>query len=119
MRRGARFLFEADVTGIVHSGHIITVHWRSPDRASSEESLQVDAVVVCAGVASRHFAAMLGDRLNIYPVKGYSISVHLDDAKSQAAAPMVSLLDDQTKIVTSRFGSDRLRVAGTAEFNGE
>ena len=62
---------------------------------------------------------MLGDRLNIYPVKGYSISVHLDDTKSQAAAPMVSLLDDQAKIVTSRLGHDRLRVAGTAEFNGE
>lgn len=119
VRRGARFIFEADVTGIAHSGHNITVLWRDPDHAPSEESLQVDAVVVCAGVASRHFAAMLGDRLNIYPVKGYSISVHLDDTKSQAAAPMVSLLDDQAKIVTSRFGHDRLRVAGTAEFNGE
>jgi D-amino-acid dehydrogenase len=119
MRRGARFIFEADVTGIAHSGHNITVLWRGSDRASSEESLQVDAVVVCAGVASRHFAAMLGDRLNIYPVKGYSISIHLDDTKSQAAAPLVSLLDDQAKIVTSRLGHDRLRVAGTAEFNGE
>src|SRR4051812_8456448 len=119
VRRGARFIFEADVTGIAHSGHNITMLWRGPDRASSEESLRVDAVVVCAGVASRHFAAMLGDRLNIYPVKGYSISIHLDDTKSQAAAPMVSLLDDQAKIVTSRLGHDRLRVAGTAEFNGE
>ena len=30
-----------------------------------------------------------------------------------------SLLDDETKIVTSRLGPDRFRVAGTAEFNGE
>jgi len=30
----------------------------------------------------------------------------------------VSLLDDKAKIVTSRLGQDRLRVAGTAEFNG-
>jgi D-amino-acid dehydrogenase len=30
----------------------------------------------------------------------------------------VSLLDDETKLVTSRLGADRFRVAGTAEFNG-
>ena len=30
----------------------------------------------------------------------------------------VSLLDDDTKLVTSRLGKDRFRVAGTAEFNG-
>jgi D-amino-acid dehydrogenase len=80
--------------------------------------LRSDAVVVCAGVASRHFAAMLGDRVNIYPVKGYSITVSLQDDASRAAAPWVSLLDDGAKIVTSRLGEDRFRVAGTAEFNG-
>ncbi|HEY1091752.1 MAG TPA: FAD-dependent oxidoreductase, partial [Burkholderiaceae bacterium] len=59
-----------------------------------------------------------GDRLNVYPVKGYSITVMLNDEQSQAAAPNVSLLDDETKLVTSRLGVDRFRVAGTAEFNG-
>ena len=77
-----------------------------------------DGMVVCAGVASRQFAAQLGDRVNIYPVKGYSITVNLLDAQSQASAPTVSLLDDETKLVTSRLGLDRFRVAGTAEFNG-
>src|SRR5574343_777329 len=79
---------------------------------------QFDAVVVCAGVWGRSLAAQLGDRLNIYPVKGYSITVHLQDETSQQAAPWVSLLDDETKLVTSRLGADRFRVAGTAEFNG-
>ena len=60
----------------------------------------------------------MGDRVNIYPVKGYSITVHLDDAVSRTAAPSVSLLDDRAKIVTSRLGTDRFRVAGTAEFKG-
>ena len=77
-----------------------------------------DGVVVCAGVGSRAIAAKLGDRVNIYPVKGYSITVNLRDAASRAAAPYVSLLDDKAKIVTSRLGEDRFRVAGTAEFNG-
>ncbi len=46
-----------------------------------------------------------------------SPSTSTDDA-SQQAAPTVSLLDDQTKLVTSRLGVDSFRVAGTAEFNG-
>jgi len=75
-------------------------------------------VVVCAGVRSRDFAAQLGDRVNIYPVKGYSITVNMKDEASQRAAPWISLLDDKAKIVTSRLGPDRFRIAGTAEFNG-
>ena len=51
-------------------------------------------------------------------VKGYSITVMLNDIKSQSTAPNVSLLDDEAKIVTSRLGKNRLRIAGTAEFNG-
>lgn len=82
------------------------------------EQLHFDGLVVCAGVRSRELASQLGDRLNVYPVKGYSITVNLLDATSQAAAPQVSLLDDETKLVTSRLGVDRFRVAGTAEFNG-
>jgi D-amino-acid dehydrogenase len=82
------------------------------------EPLHADAVVICAGVASRRLAAMLGDRVNIYPVKGYSITVPLETEAAQAAAPYVSLLDEGAKIVTSRLGKQRLRVAGTAEFNG-
>ena len=85
---------------------------------ASGEVVRGDALVICAGVHSRSLGAQLGDRLNVYPVKGYSITVMLNDEQSQAAAPTVSLLDDQTKLVTSRLGVDRFRVAGTAEFNG-
>lgn len=82
------------------------------------EHITADALVVCAGVGSRDAAAQLGDRINVYPVKGYSITVHLDDDESVAGAPWVSLLDESAKIVTSRLGANRFRVAGTAEFNG-
>ncbi|MEM1363192.1 MAG: D-amino acid dehydrogenase [Pseudomonadota bacterium] len=78
-----------------------------------------DKVVVCAGVGSRTLARGFGDRVNVYPVKGYSITVNLLDHASQEAAPTVSLLDDDAKIVTSRLGRSRFRLAGTAEFNGE
>ncbi|TIR52789.1 MAG: D-amino acid dehydrogenase [Mesorhizobium sp.] len=81
--------------------------------------MKFDATVICAGIGTRKLASTLGDRINIYPVKGYSITVALDDEASQAGAPWVSLLDDAAKIVTSRLGRDRFRVAGTAEFNGD
>jgi D-amino-acid dehydrogenase len=118
IRRGARLICDAIVQKIVMSDRGIGVTWRGAGGASAPQESAADAVVICAGVASRHFAAMLGDRVNIYPVKGYSITVPLDDARSRSAAPWVSLLDDEAKIVTSRLGADRLRVAGTAEFNG-
>ena len=51
-------------------------------------------MVVCVGVASRNFSAQPGDRVNLYPVKGYSITLNLEDAASQMGAPQVSLLDD-------------------------
>ena len=38
--------------------------------------------------------------------------------RASKRAPWVSLLDDSAKIVTSRLGADRFRVAGTAEING-
>jgi D-amino-acid dehydrogenase len=118
-RLGVVFLTQADVTKVGADGHRATVDVRyvnQPERAA--ETLSFDALVVCAGVQSRALAAQLGDRLNVYPVKGYSITVNLPDEASQAAAPQVSLLDDETKIVTSRLGKERFRVAGTAEFNG-
>jgi D-amino-acid dehydrogenase len=83
-----------------------------------EEVESFDRVVVCSGILSRDHAHSLGDRVNVYPVKGYSITVALPEAQDQAAAPWTSLLDDKAKIVTSRLGATRLRVAGTAEFNG-
>ncbi|HEY0062581.1 MAG TPA: D-amino acid dehydrogenase [Telluria sp.] len=112
-RHGVVFQYGQTVRAIQANGHGVTV-------ALGEDSARsnFDGVVICAGTASRAMAARLGDRVNIYPVKGYSITVNLNDVGSRSAAPTVSLLDDATKLVTSRLGLDRFRVAGTAEFNG-
>ncbi len=109
-RKGAKIRYDAGIEK-VEAGDLVRVRLEG-----GEEHLH-DGVVVCAGVASRGLAAQLGDYVPIYPVKGYSVTVGLD-AESQAHAPWVSLLDDKAKVVTSRLGADRLRVAGTAEFNG-
>ena len=114
-RLGVQCLYEQDVVSIFSDGTKAEVTAAGSDGLVTH---QFDGLVVCAGVQSRSFAAQLGDRVNIYPVKGYSITVNLPDEQSQSAAPIVSLLDDETKLVTSRLGLDRFRVAGTAEFNG-
>ena len=115
-RLGVRTLYSQDVTSVQTNGRQAMITVAQQVTAPSVHTF--DGVVVCAGVASRDFATQLGDRVNIYPVKGYSITVSLDDEASQAGAPQVSLLDDETKLVTSRLGLTRFRVAGTAEFNG-
>ncbi len=115
-RRGVRFHYNADVKDVTHNGSAVRIDWSGDENPVVEETF--DAVVVSAGVHSRSLASRLGDRVNIYPVKGYSITVNLNDEQSQAAAPWVSLLDDKAKLVTARLGESRLRIAGTAEFNG-
>lgn len=120
---GVKYLFGMDVTDIQHSSSGVEVKLQpssenvelAPDEV---EILAADAVVVCAGVGSYQLAELVQERVNVYPVKGYSITVMLNDEESQQNAPWVSLLDESAKIVTSRLGKDRFRVAGTAEFNG-
>ncbi len=114
-RKGVTTLYGHQVRSARTDGRVATLELA---HEGGVDTHRFDGVVVCAGVHGRGIAAQLGDRLNVYPVKGYSITVHLNDAASQQAAPWVSLLDDETKLVTSRLGADRFRVAGTAEFNG-
>ncbi len=114
-RRGVNVLYDREVLQVASDGQRAMVTMRHGEQT---ETQLFDNIVVCAGVGSRSLAAQLGDRINVYPVKGYSITVNLDDLQSQQAAPSVSLLDDETKLVTSRLGLSRFRVAGTAEFNG-
>jgi len=117
-RQGARFVYGTEVAAIAAADGGFRIRCTSGSgRDHNARDIDADTIVISAGVMSRRLAAMLGDRINVYPVKGYSITVHLDTAQSREAAPWVSLLDEEAKIVTSRLGADRFRVAGTAEFN--
>ena len=121
-KKGVKFLFGTEVIGVQHYVKgIDVIYHQSTENMHDEyhnEKISADAILVCGGVGSYQLAEMLGDRVNIYPVKGYSITVNLKDENSIQNAPWVSLLDESAKIVTSRLGKDRFRVAGTAEFNG-
>lgn len=118
-KRGVDFLYDSTVRQIRKMGpHLrLTIH-TSAQGIEDIHELETHSVVICAGTESRQLAEMVGDRLNIYPVKGYSITAPLDNIDAQTAAPWTSILDDKSKIVTSRLGTHRFRVAGTAELNG-
>ena len=115
------FFNETDFTGDIHKFcvnlfHVLKTRYKVKHIQKELNTLREipkGPVVVCAGVHSRELAKSIGDDLPIYPVKGYSITI-----KNPDIAPWTSMLDDEAKIVTARLGKDRLRVAGTAEFNG-
>ncbi|MCG8284741.1 D-amino acid dehydrogenase [Acinetobacter seifertii] len=120
---GVQYKFGLEVTDIkCHTDKVVLNCQPSAEHPHLSQSdsfqLEGDILVVCGGVGSYQLADMVGERVNVYPVKGYSITVQLKDEKSIKNAPWVSLLDESAKIVTSRLGQDRLRIAGTAEFNG-
>lgn len=120
---GVIYRFGLDVVNVKYMQDKVIIHCKNSSEnmhkdAEEYTEIEADAVLVCGGVGSYQLADMLGDRVNVYPVKGYSITVQLKDERSMNNAPWVSLLDESAKIVTSRLGADRLRVAGTAEFNG-
>ncbi|HXT08738.1 MAG TPA: D-amino acid dehydrogenase [Roseiarcus sp.] len=121
-RLGVEMRLSDEVLSVTASENGVTVISQSTEPslekiAPPTEVHLFDRIVVCGGVMSRGLARMLGDRVNIYPVKGYSITIALPEA-SEPLAPWVSLLDESSKIVSARLGHSRLRIAGTAEFNG-
>ena len=113
--QGATLHWEREIVRLRAAGNgddIDGVEVRTPDGVI--ETLRADAYVVCLGSYGPRLLSALGERLPIYPVKGYSITAAVADP---ARAPSVSLTDESRRIVCSRLGS-RLRIAGTAELNG-
>lgn len=110
---GVNFLMSHTVTALREAGGRID-HVEATDAEGRFQQLRGDAYVLAMGSLSPLLAAPLGIRLPIYPAKGYSVTMPVKDA---SMAHQVSLTDDEYKLVFSRLG-DRLRIAGTAEFNG-
>ena len=78
MKKGVNFEFGQDVFAVDHQAQHITVKCRpSPEnvRANAEDVLEIqaDAIVVCAGVGSYQLADLLGERVNVYPVKAIQL----------------------------------------------
>jgi D-amino-acid dehydrogenase len=73
-----------------------------------------DSYVMALGSHSAKLLRDVGIKLNVYPVKGYSITLPVTD---DAAAPASTVMDETFKVAITRLG-DRIRVGGTAELAG-
>jgi len=105
---GVDFRYGVRIEGLVVDG------WRIDGVETDAGIIGGDAFVVALGSYSPHLIKGLAITLPVYPAKGYSVTLAVTD---ESRAPMVSLIDDEFKMVYSRLG-DRLRIAGTAEFAG-
>jgi D-amino-acid dehydrogenase len=76
--------------------------------------LKADSYVLALGSYSPIMLRELGIRIPVYPVKGYSITIPVVDAKG---APESTIMDESFKVAITRLG-DRIRVGGTAEISG-
>ena len=107
-KAGVQFRYGTEVTGFkADASHIDAL-----DSPTGE--LRADAYVLAAASFCPALTASLGLRLPIYPVKGYSATLHLPRTSPALGVPLV---DFEQKLVVTPLG-DRLRIAGTAEFAG-
>ena len=116
---GVQFLYDTEILALnadVHSKrphvHSITIR----PKGENAQTFSADSQVLALGSYSVALMKPLDIHLPIFPAKGYSATYQVNP-RAPHLAPFISLIDDEFKLVTSRLG-DKLRVAGTAEFNG-
>lgn len=88
-------------------------HGRGWRLESAGEPLDVDRVVVAAGIWSKPLLAQLGTKLPLEAAKGYSLTF-----RAERGAPRHALMLQEAKVGVSPFANG-LRFAGTLELAGE
>lgn len=104
---GVKFCFDTSITRLRTDGKNILA------LESSDGEITADCYVLAAGSYSPQLSRPLHLSLPIYPVKGYSVTL----APVSGAQLRVPIVDFEQKVVITPLGK-RLRIAGTAEFNG-
>ncbi|HEY8607249.1 MAG TPA: D-amino acid dehydrogenase [Noviherbaspirillum sp.] len=105
---GVQFRYGVDIRRLVTDGSRIT------GVQTSEGELKADSYLLALGSYSPLLLRDLGIKIPVYPIKGYSITVPIEDA---AGAPESTVMDETYKVAITRLG-DRIRVGGTAEIAG-
>ena len=105
---GVQFHWGTDIQGLdVEGGRVRGVR-------TARGTRNADAVVVALGSYSPLLVKPFGISLPVYPVKGYSLTIDIDNP---AYAPESTVMDETYKIAITRLG-DRIRVGGMAEISG-
>ncbi|MDF1763067.1 MAG: D-amino acid dehydrogenase, partial [Oleibacter sp.] len=102
---GVNFMLNTRIEGLVTKGQNI----ESVQTSAGE--LQADAYVMALGSYSPLMLAPLGIHLPVYPLKGYSLTMPVQD---ESRSPISTVMDESSKVAVTRF-DDRIRVGGIAE----
>jgi D-amino-acid dehydrogenase len=106
--RGVQFRHQVTLRRLLSDGTQLT------GVDTDQGTLEADAYLVALGSYSPLALREIGIRIPVYPVKGYSITVPITDARG---APESTVMDETHKVAVTRLG-DRIRAGGTAELAG-
>lgn len=102
---GVTFLMNTNINHLNESnGKIVSV-------STDKGDLIADNYLVALGSFSTQMVKQIGIKLPVYPIKGYSLTLPIED---EACAPRSTVMDETYKIAVTRF-NNRIRVGGTAE----
>lgn len=105
---GVTFKWGVDIRGLeAQAGQITGVQ-------TSQGRVTADRYVVALGSYSPLLLAGLGMKLPVYPMKGYSLTIPIEN---ESRAPVSTVMDEAYKIAITRL-NDRIRVGGLAEIAG-
>lgn len=93
---------------------IVTDGRRATAVRTDDELVEGDAFVVAMGSYSPLLLRTLGIKAPVYPIKGYSLTIPIQD---EGGAPVSTVMDETYKVAITRLGN-RIRVGGTAEIAG-
>jgi D-amino-acid dehydrogenase len=104
-RLGVEFCYQTEIKSIDVRGNRITGIETVSGRVEG------DVYIVALGSFSPWLLKPLGIFLPVYPVKGYSLTIPIENER---AAPVSTVMDETYKVAITRLGN-RIRVGGTAE----
>ena len=104
---GVKFVMDTNIEKINKQGNkIVSV-------STDKGEMTADTYLMALGSFSTHMLANIGIRVPVYPIKGYSLTIPIQD---YASAPESTIMDETYKVAITRLG-DRIRVGGTAEIS--
>ena len=102
---GVKFIMKTDLLAIKTSGGKVE------SISTSRGKMSAEAYLCALGSYSTPMLASIKIRVPIYPIKGYSLTIDIEDVDR---APRSTVMDETYKVAVTRF-DDRIRVGGTAE----
>lgn len=102
---GVKFMMKTEILSLNRVGDTIE------SISTSRGNLTADNYLCALGSYSTLLLSEIDVRIPVYPIKGYSLTIDIDDPD---CAPISTVMDETYKVAVTRF-DNRVRVGGTAE----